>query len=224
MLTLTLRTRNLQLMMMQITIPAMYLTTLLQNFVTREHKQLNRNDAKKIVEAIINALPLKQQQWDSIKSFEEWLRWAKDFVITDVRMNDIWPTFWSETEDVLRKAGYESTKHDYIRISEQHAREWDIMESPLDKCRHCREPGTINYYYMGLSSKVKRWYGNKVMHEVICLITGGRRNTGFTVLNKDKLKAGQSKRNCGMAPAFPSTHGFLIRKWNGYSQSSTLQT
>ena len=118
---------------------------------------------QKIIEAILNALPLKHQQGDSIKSFEGWLKWAKDFVITDQKMKDVWPTSWSETEDILRKVGYESPKHYYICMSEQHAREWDIMESPLDKCRHCGEPGTIDYYYMGLSSKVKRWYGNPVM-------------------------------------------------------------
>lgn len=78
-------------------------------------------------------------------------------------MKDAWPTSWSETEDILRKVGYESPKHYYICMSDQHAREWDIMESPTDKCRHCGEPGTIDYYYMGLSSKVKRWYGNPVM-------------------------------------------------------------
>ena len=33
---------------------------------------------QKIVEAILNALPLKHQQGDSIKSFEDWLKWAKD--------------------------------------------------------------------------------------------------------------------------------------------------
>ena len=106
---------------------------------------------------------MKQQQGDSIKSFEDWLKWAKDFVINDQRLKDIWPTSWSETEDILRKVGYESPKHYYICMSDQHAREWDIMESSSEKCRHCGEPGAIDYYYMGLSSKVKRWYGNPVM-------------------------------------------------------------
>ena len=106
---------------------------------------------------------MKHQQGDSIKSFEEWLKWAKDFVITDERLKDIWPTSWSETEVILRKVGYESPKHYYICMSDQHAREWDIMESSSGKCKHCGEPGTIDYYYMGLSTKVKRWYGNPVM-------------------------------------------------------------
>ena len=66
---------------------------------------------QKIVDAIINALPLKHQQGDFIKSFEDWLKWAKDFVIIDQKMKDIWPTSWAETEDILKKVGYESPKH-----------------------------------------------------------------------------------------------------------------
>ena len=52
-------------------------------------------------------------------------------------MKDIWPTTWSETEDILKRVGYEALKHYYICMSEQHPREWGIMESPLDKCQHC---------------------------------------------------------------------------------------
>ena len=106
---------------------------------------------------------MKQQQGHSIKSFEDWLKWAKDFVINDQRLKEIWPTSWSETEDILRKVGYESPKHCFLSTSDQHAREWNIMESSSEKCRLCREPGAIEYYYMGLSRKVKRWYGNPVM-------------------------------------------------------------
>ena len=117
---------------------------------------------EKIVKAILNALPLKQQQGDSIKSFEDWLKWAKDFVITDQEMKDRWPTSWSETQDILKKVGYESPKNYFICMSDQHPREWDIMTSSFDKCRHCGEPGSIYFYYLGLSNKVKRWYGNLV--------------------------------------------------------------
>ena len=39
-------------------------------------------------------------------------------------------------------------------MSEQH------MESASEKCCHYGEPGDIDYYYMGLSLKIKRWYGN----------------------------------------------------------------
>ena len=75
-------------------------------------------------------------------------------------MKDVWPTSWSETEDILRKVGYESPKQYYICMSEEHPREWDILESSSEKCRHCGKPGDISYYYMGLSYKIKRWYGN----------------------------------------------------------------
>ena len=57
---------------------------------------------------------MKHQQGDSIKSFEDWLKWAKDFVLTEQKMKDIWPTTWSETEDILKRVGYESPKHYYI--------------------------------------------------------------------------------------------------------------
>lgn len=118
---------------------------------------------RKIVDAILNALPLKHQQGDSIKSFEDWLKWAKNFVITDKNMRDIWPTTWTETEEILRKVGYESPKHFFVCMSDEHPRDWDLMESPLEKCKHCGQTGNINYYYLGLSSKIKRWYSNPQM-------------------------------------------------------------
>ncbi|XP_020896396.1 uncharacterized protein LOC110235289 [Exaiptasia diaphana] len=118
----------------------------------------------KVVDAILNALPMKQSQGDSIKSFEDWLRWAKDFVITDQELKDIWPTSWTETEDILRRVGYESPKHYYICMNDdEHHREWDIMEHPSDKCRYCGQPGDIDYYYLGLTQKIKRWFSNKEM-------------------------------------------------------------
>lgn len=72
----------------------------------------------------------------------------------------MWPTSWLETESILKKVGYESPKQYYICMSEEHSREWDIMESSSEKCRHCGEHGNIRYYHMGLSYKIKRWYAN----------------------------------------------------------------
>ena len=75
------------------------LKSLLQSFVTggqTSEEEWNQT----IVEAIINALLLKQQLGDSIKSFEEWLNWARDFVITDQRLKDTWPTSWSGMLDM----------------------------------------------------------------------------------------------------------------------------
>ena len=30
----------------------------------------------------------------------------------------------------------------------------------VKKCQHCREHGGIDYQYVGLPFKIKRWYGN----------------------------------------------------------------
>ena len=57
--------------------------------------------------------------------------------------------------------------HQNIITSEKHGREWDIMESPSEKCQHCGEPGNIDYYHMELSSKIKQWYGNPEMCSAI---------------------------------------------------------
>ena len=113
---------------------------------------------EKIAEAIINMLHLKQQQVDSIKSFEEWPKWAKDFVITDQRMKDKWPTSLSETERIFIKVGYESSEQYYLCMNDHFPREWAIMESCRDKCRHCGEPGTIDYYNINLYRYSTRTY------------------------------------------------------------------
>lgn len=79
------------------------------NSFNEQATQTNEQDwDHKVIEAILNALPMKHQQGDSIRSFEDWLKWAKDFVLTEVKMKDIWPTSWSETEEILKRVGYES--------------------------------------------------------------------------------------------------------------------
>lgn len=46
----------------------------LPNFVEKGVQTGTEKWDQKIVDAIINALPLKHQQGDSIKSFEDWLK------------------------------------------------------------------------------------------------------------------------------------------------------
>lgn len=43
----------------------------------------------------------------------------------------------------------------------------------------------------------------------MCLITGGKKTTGFTILKEGKLKVGPSKKNFRMAHASLSTLGFF---------------
>lgn len=43
-------------------------------------------------------------------------------------------------------------------MNDHFRREWAIMESARDKCRHCGEPGTIDYYNINLYRYSTRKY------------------------------------------------------------------
>lgn len=114
--------------------------------------------------ALIKALNLVDQMKGSIADFEDILQFAKDlYCRNEIQLADLWPKDWRETQSVLRKCGYEDPKELYICLDDSHYCQWDVMEDKEALCRYCKKAGSIKYYYLGISQKIKLWCGNKDM-------------------------------------------------------------
>ena len=139
----------------------------------RERVDISNEDEKltyAIIKCIFEAIELSMKTGASLITFEDLLCYArhmysrgKEIDKDDHLMKLLWPKDWEQAKKFLNSVGYEDAKEYFICLSVTHKRQWDIMESANKKCRFCGETGTINYYYLGLRSKVKLWTGDPEM-------------------------------------------------------------
>lgn len=54
-------------------------------------------------------------------------------------------------------------KEYYICLSESHPYHYSVLESADALCNHCKQPGSISYYYIGLRSRVSHWCSDRDM-------------------------------------------------------------
>ena len=120
---------------------------------------------KEIVIAICRALMIVNQMQGSINDIEDVLRFSKDmFCRNDQSLKSLWPKNWRDTEKLLKEFGYKGPRELAICLDESHPGQYDVM-GPNAKCRHCGKSGTIKYYYLGLSDKIKTWFSDVRMCE-----------------------------------------------------------
>ena len=50
------------------------------------------------------------------------------------------------------------------------------MDLPSSTCKYCGRPGSIKYYYLGLSDKMRTWFSNANMLSRFCDIKFEKRN------------------------------------------------
>ena len=77
----------------------------------------------------------------------------------------LWPTTWSACTNILKEFGYTEPRAFYICLDENHQNLWSTMDSPTDLCRYCQKPGTIEFYYLPLTNKIKYWCSNPAFCE-----------------------------------------------------------
>lgn len=119
-----------------------------------------------IVSAICEALILVDQMQGSLNDFEDVLEFAKKlFCRSDRELTKHWPKNWRETEKLLKEYGYRNPKELFVCLDESHYTQWDVMEDPNALCRHCGKKGSIKYYYLGLSDKIRTWFSDFSMCE-----------------------------------------------------------
>ncbi len=68
-----------------------------------------------------------------------------------------WPSSWAACIRVLKDAGYKEPVTYYICLNASHPNLWSLLHNSTDTCQYCQKPGTIEFHYLSLSDKVKRW-------------------------------------------------------------------
>ena len=142
----------------------------------------NQNDGQHnltkdaIVHAVFETLDLVGKMNASLNNFEDLLEMAKKMYCKGAQRNpnheDLkeWPNNWRDAQKLLSELGYEDAKEYYICLNDIHPCHWDILKNKKDLCRHCGEPGTIAYYYLGLEAKVKLWVSSDDMLQDGCIL------------------------------------------------------
>ncbi len=68
-----------------------------------------------------------------------------------------WPSSWAGCMQFLKDAGYKEPVSYYVCLNGSHPCLWSTMQNRTDICQYCGQPGTIEFHYLPLMDKVKRW-------------------------------------------------------------------
>ena len=121
---------------------------------------------REIGRVICKALMLVNQVHGPFNDFEDVLTFAKDLffhIDHDHPALKYWPRNWRESEKLLKEFGYKAPKEYFICLHESHPCHWDLMDSPSSTCKYCGRTGSIKYYYLGLSDKIRTWFSDPNM-------------------------------------------------------------
>ena len=69
----------------------------------------------------------------------------------------MWPSNWDEVCTLLENIGYSNPKLYWVCLDSSHSCLYAILENKEDCCPHCGKHGSITYYYLSVTNKVKRW-------------------------------------------------------------------
>ena len=116
-----------------------------------------------VAQAVIKAMELNEEVKGSQKSFLNILQFGKELYCKgDTLLEEQWPKTWHASIQLLQRYGYSDPDEFYICLGDSHPCTYDILKTPDDVCRYCKQPGNIKYYYLKLGDKIKRWCGDPV--------------------------------------------------------------
>ena len=119
-----------------------------------------------ILVAVLRAFQLTEEANGSQKSFMDILNFGRDMYCKgDADILKKWPKSWSACMAILKEKGYKDPKTHYICINESHPTQWSILNHSTDVCQYCGQPGSIEYHYISLADRVRRWCANKAFCE-----------------------------------------------------------
>ena len=127
-----------------------------------------------------------------------------------------WPTTWLGCMNVLKEAGYKEPSTYYVCLDESHPNLWDSMNNPHDVCKYCRKAGTIQYHYLCLTDKVKRWCSSKDFCIKMTQYWKHRENWLHGARDNDDL----IYKEFGMVNVLQNLNGFGTLKKNGCCQDT----
>ena len=133
---------------------------------TCSHRDIDQD----IVISVIKAFQLMEEMDGSQKNFLDILKFGKDIYCSfkgDSETLKKWPSSWYACNAILKNAGYKEPDVYNICLNESHPTLWSIMADPENTCKYCKNPGSIQYYYLPLADKVRRWCSSKEFCEKI---------------------------------------------------------
>ncbi|KAL5497095.1 hypothetical protein EMCRGX_G013500 [Ephydatia muelleri] len=111
-----------------------------------------------ILHAVLNAMKIQQEFSGSQEQFMRILNYDRDLYCKgDSGLQNRWPSSWQSCVAILQAQGYTEPRKLYICLDEEHPFRYDVMDSPISTCKYCGKQGSIPYYYLRLSDKIKRW-------------------------------------------------------------------
>jgi len=108
--------------------------------------------------AILKAFQLMEEVNGSQKNLLDIIGFGKELHCKgNVLFLSRWPNSWSACENVLKKAGYKEPLTYTACLNASHACLWSALKQSTELCKYCKQPGTIEFYYLKLSDKIERW-------------------------------------------------------------------
>lgn len=122
----------------------------------------NDSSDSDIVGAVLKAFGLAEQMGSSQKHLMDIILFGRDLYCKgNMDMINRWPKNYSACMQVLRNAGYKDPVTYHVCLSRDHPNLWSLLQNSEEKCKYCTKTGSIMYYYLSLSDKVRRWCSDK---------------------------------------------------------------
>ena len=96
------------------------------------------------------------------KSFMNILNFVKDLYYKgDTVIAKEWPGSWSACLTLIKEHGFKEPTAYYICLNPDHPNQWSMLNSSVDVCKYCNQPGAIQYHYICLTNQVQQWCSNE---------------------------------------------------------------
>lgn len=119
-----------------------------------------------IAVAVLKAFKLMEDMKGSHKNLLDIVNYGKELYCKgNSDLLSRWPTSWSACIGVLKKAGYVEPITFYICLNPAHQSFWNITDQATDLCKYCNQKGEIEFYYLKLADKIRRWCRSKTFCE-----------------------------------------------------------
>ena len=121
-------------------------------------QSVNQNVDSDIVVAILRAFNLVEEMGGSHKNLMDIVAFGRDLYCKgDSETSVRWSTSWTSCIKILKNAGYNEPVADRVCLNKSHPHLWSVLRDATDTCKYCHKVGKIEFHYLPLEDKVKRW-------------------------------------------------------------------
>lgn len=190
-------------------------------FSSNEENRENHDEnplRKVIVDAVIEAIKIKNSSGVSIETFTDILEFGKSLLLVRIGEENVdkdilltlWPKTWNQVQKLLKEEGYSDAELLYICFFSEEKQQtrngtlskkivycgrYSVMKDKNSLCEFCGKKGWLKYYYLGLKSKVKHWFKSKDMCDKMLAHWKDRKKwLGCNISNKVKSEVWDGDR------------------------------